>query len=314
MFESKDSIHAFGDDCWKLDFILSDAFGYFLDLIPEAVIISDEDGHVILANRVTCDLLQYNLDEIKRCVVEDLVPKKIRDTHARMRAYFFADPKPRFLEGRALDLHVCRKDGVEVPIESALFAIQTDKGLVAVNFIRDISKQQDVQREITEFAFVDALTNLPNRRYFDEMVERNRAKSVRHHQGLALLYCDLDKFKPINDQYGHAYGDAVLKEIAARLLRSVREEDFLARLGGDEFAIIVYPCTDRAALAELATRIINVCSGPVSVKDSAFELSVSIGISYYDFVDCDSEAILRQADKAMYRAKLNGGNGFVWAD
>jgi PAS domain S-box-containing protein len=199
---------------WQYDFVMSDAFLGFLDLIPEAAVLSNEQGKVLVMNQTALHLFEYSQQTLADCVIEDLVPSQVRAAHVKLRALFFEDPRPRYLGSRNLDLYACKRGGEQFPMESALFAIKTEKGAIAINLIRDISNEKAAQQKISKYAFVDALTNLPSWRYFDEMLKRCVAEAERHEHKLAVLYIDLDKFKPINDQFGHEKGDFVLREIA----------------------------------------------------------------------------------------------------
>ncbi len=295
---------------WQWEFLNSDSFLSFFDLIPEAGILSNEAGEIVLTNQTAQRLFNYSQQEFLEVTIEDLVPPKIKHDHVKMRQWFFENPKPRFLEGRNLELHGRKKGGELFPMESSLFAIHTNKGILAANLLRDVSSKTAEQKAITEYAFVDALTNLPNLRYFQTNLKRNSAKAKRHKQALGLLFIDLDHFKPINDNEGHKVGDSVLQQISARLLKTVREEDMLARVGGDEFVCLVYPVTDISTLCGAARRILDVCKQPITVGKQDFQLSASIGICMSDNDDFDPQELMHNADKAMYQAKKKGGNCF----
>lgn len=291
-----------------MSFLRSSSFIDFLNLIPEAAILSNEAGEILITNLTAQALFQYPESEFKTVSVDDLVPLNIRELHPSMRDFFFKDPKPRFLEGRDLNLHAIKKNGDEFPMESALFGIQTDQGMIAVNLLRDISAQQAEQKLISEYAFVDSLTNLPNRRYFDANLERNAAKTRRHKQQMALLFIDLDKFKPINDNEGHEVGDAVLRELGSRISAAARDEDFVGRIGGDEFVLMIYPLEQPEQLNVISERILSACREPVIVEGTSYQLSASIGTAISRGDDFDEKKLLKEADQAMYAAKRKGGN------
>jgi diguanylate cyclase (GGDEF)-like protein len=155
----------------------------------------------------------------------------------------------------------------------------------------------------------DALTGLPNRRVFAEMLDKAVNRARRGSISFSVMIVDLDRFKPVNDINGHAAGDDVLREIATRLGALARAGDTVARLGGDEFGIIldcVTPELTSEAASALADRIITSIGRPISIGDQTVEVGASIGISTYPKDGNDSEALLRAADMAMYRAKKEG--------
>ncbi len=242
------------------------------------------------------------------------MPEKIRAIHPKLRASFFEEPDPRFLDSRDLELSAQKKDGSLFPMESALFAIQTNKGPIAVNLLRDISTQKANEEKISEYAFVDALTNLPNRRYFDDHIKRIVSKARRDEVSLAVLYIDLDKFKPINDTYGHDIGDLVLQTISTRLSSLLRTEDLIARVGGDEFILTIFPVPEQAYLDKIAERILTACNKPMTIENKQYQLSASIGIALDTSQKLDEQQLINTADKAMYQAKKQGGNCFIYAD
>ena len=168
------------------------------------------------------------------------------------------------------------------------------------------------QRLAQSLARHDALTGLPNRRVFAEVLEAARLQAGRGGAQFAVLSLDLDRFKPVNDIYGHQAGDDVLREVAIRIGEVVRSGDTVARLGGDEFALIMH-CVNLdeepvAAAALLADRIIDAVGRPISIGDRCVDVGASIGIAICPTDGTDPETLLRAADMAMYRAK-EGGRG-----
>lgn len=185
--------------------------------------------------------------------------------------------------------------------------------MVGVNLIRDISSKQAHQKKLMEYAFVDSLTQLPNRRYFDDDLRRKAAYARRHQEKLGILYMDLDGFKAINDKYGHKIGDLVLSEISSRLSKIARVEDVVARVGGDEFVLSIFPVMNSSYLDEIAHRILNEFKKPILIQENQFYISISIGLSLSETDSFDEQDLLKKADQAMFVAKRKGGNCFVWA-
>jgi len=165
--------------------------------------------------------------------------------------------------------------------------------------------QRDEERIRYEYlAAHDSLTGLYNRMMFDDLLEKALNRSIRNGSEVALLYIDLDNFKPINDDLGHRVGDFVLQEMAARLLEVVRLSDTVARIGGDEFAVIV-DGDDLTAehLSGFAERVYNALAQPISYSGEKIQVGCSIGIASYPENGSSSEQLLKAADEAMYSAK-----------
>ncbi len=155
-------------------------------------------------------------------------------------------------------------------------------------------------------AYHDALTNLPNRLYFDSYLQQLMNECKNEQQKFALLYIDLDRFKQINDSLGHKYGDQVLKEATKRLGSCKEEAHFLARVGGDEFICIVPKVGTRSEAEEIASAFIDALAKPFCLNEIECYLSASIGISFYPFDGDDADMLVTYADSAMYRAKNQG--------
>ena len=183
-----------------------------------------------------------------------------------------------------------------------------------IRVFSDISVLKAQQRELAEQARNDMLTGLPNRRAFGERLRQAMARARRTPQTLAVLFIDLDGFKAVNDRWGHAGGDVLLQEVAARLLQCVRNTDCVCRLAGDEFTVIlenlVQPQQDSALVAG---KLLQQVAAIHSIAGVAVSLSSSIGIALYDGShDSSANSLLNAADKAMYQAKRAGKNGFAF--
>lgn len=180
----------------------------------------------------------------------------------------------------------------------------------AVETLQDISKQKDYEAQLKACAQLDALTGLANRLVLDERLKLALSQAARNKRLLALAFMDLDRFKEINDQLGHAVGDALLVEVGRRLLATVREADTVARLGGDEFVIVLSDPQSHDAVELAVRRIIDAVRQPFQLDERCVQVGCSIGIALYPEHSQDPGGLLRGADAAMYRAKAAGRNGF----
>ena len=175
---------------------------------------------------------------------------------------------------------------------------------------RKTSELKDKARRLEHLANHDPLTSLPNRKLFFDRLQQTLDRAERDGKLVAVLYIDLDQFKQINDSFGHAIGDEVLKEVANRLKKVVRDEDTIARLGGDEFAVIMESLKEAEATLHCVQRLTDVVQESISVGESHFVLSASVGISLYPQNGRDAHTLLRNADTAMFKAKEAGRGSF----
>ena len=165
--------------------------------------------------------------------------------------------------------------------------------------------------ELQQISFRDALTGLPNRLLFDDRLSSARERCRRDRTGLALLFIDLDGFKPVNDSFGHRIGDAVLHETGRRLTIELRASDTVARVGGDEFVLLLEGASESAGIAQTAQRLIDVISAPMERGGHEVRLSCSIGIAMFTPDSPDAE-LMAQADAAMSAAKRAGGSSYAF--
>ena len=176
-----------------------------------------------------------------------------------------------------------------------------------VALFTDITTLKEHQDQLQHMAHFDALTRLPNRLLLSDRLHQGMASAERRAQTLAVVYLDLDGFKSVNDQHGHEVGDQLLITLAARMKQGLREGDTLARIGGDEFVAVLIDLDDGDASLPLLNRLLEAAAQPVHLGDLHLQVSASIGVTFYPQAQpIDADQLLRQADQAMYQAKLAG--------
>ena len=157
-------------------------------------------------------------------------------------------------------------------------------------------------------AGIDSLTNVANRRHFEERLSAALAQARREQQAIALLYLDIDHFKLINDTHGHSVGDEVIRKFAERLNACVREDDLVARLGGDEFVVLV-ETPNKDSGENIAKKLLGIMQEPMQIEEKSLQVTTSIGVAY--FADApNAEALKNLADQALYAAKAAGRNTY----
>lgn len=183
---------------------------------------------------------------------------------------------------------------------------ESEKCYVATFYDIDFLKEKESRLEA--LTYKDELTDLPNRRYLNEFLERALYDAKRHERKFSVLYIDIDYFKKINDTLGHAAGDDLLVELGHRFTSILRGEDFVARLGGDEFCMVLYEAADKATVQVVLDRIKEEVSKPMMLASQEVLITLSIGAVVYSGEDITDEDLLARADSALYQAKENGRN------
>ena len=208
-------------------------------------------------------------------------------------------------ESHPIELEYIRKDGTHVFVDLTIKSIYNKKEYITeiVGIIRNATRRKNREDSLVELSLIDDLTQIPNKKYFNNELEYFFNSDRHKSEKLALLYLDLDGFKDINDTLGHDTGDLVLKEVAARLKSCLRESDSTYRLGGDEFTVILKN-SDEQAYVSIAQRIHEKISGNyVFAHQHIDSIRASIGISFYPTHTTNKDELVRLADKAMYKAK-----------
>jgi len=206
-----------------------------------------------------------------------------------------------------------RKDGEMYPEWLSLTAVKADDGSIShyVGTMIDITARRAIEEQLRHIAHYDVLTDLPNRILLADRLQLALAQARRESSKLALMYVDLDNFKPVNDNFGHDVGDQLLKDVAARLLICMkRESDTVCRLGGDEFVILLTHYDKDADMATVAENILTTLSQPFFIDKHLIKISSSIGIATYPAHGVDAMTLMKNADNAMYEAKHAGRSCF----
>ncbi len=257
-------------------------------------------------------MLGFSEDEIGDSAEEwskRLHPEDAAGVLAALQPYMEGKPGSASVEFRML----CKDGGWRWILGRGIVVARDDDGkpLRMIGTNTDISERKEYERTLKHIAHFDALTNLANRVLLADRLQQAMAQAHRRNQLMAVVYLDLDGFKHINDQYGHLVGDQVLITLALRMKEALREGDTLARLGGDEFVAVLIDLEDVSASTPLLARLLAAAAQAVSVRDLSLQVSASLGVTLYpQKQDLDADQLLRQADQAMYQAKLAGKNRY----
>jgi len=274
----------------------------------EGIMICRPNGEILEVNDAFCTITGYARSE-----VIGQTPRLLKSGH--QDSQFYAELWSAIQQEGNWNGEVWnrRKNG-EVFIEHLTITAVRDENYDIVHYVSlfsDISLQKQQESRLQKMAHFDLLTGLPNRSLLLDRLKQAILNTHRHHRKLAVVFIDLDGFKRINDEYGHDAGDSLLRFVAKQMSLSLREGDTLARIGGDEFIAILTDLSDQGACKRTAKRLLQACTTTHTYKDKRFNVSASLGITFYpQEKTLDFEDLLKQADQAMYEAKLSGKNQF----
>jgi diguanylate cyclase (GGDEF)-like protein/PAS domain S-box-containing protein len=272
-----------------------------------AIFITDSAGRIVWINEAFSRLSGYGPeDAIGRTPA---ILQSGKQNHAFYSQLWETLLEGKVWQGEAIDQ---RKDGSLYTVDEIITPLFDEQGDIT-HFIaiqHDITRQKQDSAKEHHLAYHDALTDLPNRTHFLHL-QRQAILHAQHTQHmLATLFLDLDRFKPVNDDFGHHVGDLLLSAVADRLRAVLRQSDAIARFGGDEFAILLTDLPDTEAAVALARKLLDAFGRPFMLRGQRIEISASIGIAIYPTDGEDPEVLLTNADKAMYHAKCRGGNNY----
>ncbi len=213
---------------------------------------------------------------------------------------------------KAFDWQIIRKDGVEGFIETSITLLKDSSGKPTgfKGMIRDVTERKRIEQQLNHIATHDALTGLPNRLMFNQLLSQAVRSAQRHKRQLAVFFIDLDRFKTINDTLGHEAGDQLLTEIARRFRSSLRSVDVVGRLGGDEFIVLIEEVDALNQIEIVAHKLLSNALMPMIILGEECQVTASIGISIYPKDGKDEQTLMKNADIAMYFAKDQGKNNY----
>lgn len=273
----------------------------------EGITVTNPQGIILSVNRAFTEITGYEAGE-----AIGQTPRILK-SHRHDQAFYVAMWQEITAKGRWKgDIWNRRKDG-EVYLERITITMIRDslgKPVRYVSVFNDITDVWHKDEYLKHLAFHDALTDLPNRSLLMERLDQQIATAEREQFGMALMFLDLDRFKYVNDTFGHNVGDDLLKVVAQRLLTLVRQSDTVARLGGDEFVIQLRNPANRDEVAHIAHRIISVINEPMEFLGKAVQVGTSIGIAMFPADGHTPADLIKNADAAMYAAKGAGKNTF----
>jgi diguanylate cyclase (GGDEF)-like protein/PAS domain S-box-containing protein len=286
--------------------VMQDSLVGILDNVYEAILTIDQHGVVQSYNKAAETIFGYSAAEVIGANVKSLMPPAYAEHHDGFLARYVAERTPRVI-GIGRKVQGQRKNGEVFPMRLAVTEVRRNGDSLFIGLVNDISEEERARQKIEFLALYDALTGLPNRAHYNDVIEALMAAPGA--QTHALLFIDLDGFKPINDTLGHAAGDEALKVVAERLRHALAANDFVARLGGDEFVVIARAIAGPQAALTIAERLLESIGQPMTLLGQPSRMGASIGIALLPQGDTRSASeILSAADNAMYAAK-RGGKG-----
>jgi diguanylate cyclase (GGDEF)-like protein/PAS domain S-box-containing protein len=271
--------------------------------VGEGILITDAETRIVELNAAVSRILGYSREELL-----GTMPRSLK---SGLHEPPFYEELWRQLDANGHwqgEIYDRVRDGRVIPLLQTISAVRDADGRVShyIAVMADISSIKERQSRLDFLAHHDVLTELPNRLLFGDRLDHAIDRARRDSETLALLFIDLDRFKDVNDNFGHHVGDQLLIQVAARLKELVRRADTVARLGGDEFVVLMEGGADRAAADMLADKITAAFTQDFPVAGKALRIGCSIGVAVYPANGDDAAALLGHADDAMYRAKVAG--------
>jgi diguanylate cyclase (GGDEF)-like protein/PAS domain S-box-containing protein len=275
----------------------------------ESIMITDADRRILSVNPAFNRVTGYSEED-----VIGRLPGLLRS--ARHPLHFYEELWQRVEKdgGWHGEVWTRRKDGEDFPSWASISLVRNREGQICNYFsiFTDITERKAAEERIHYLAYYDNLTGLPNRTLLYKLIDQALAEARRNRLHGAILFVDLNRFKPINDSLGHGIGDRLLQQVAERLRNAVRTEDVVARLGGDEFVVALFDISRREHAAMVAQKLIATLDTPFMIDGHELRVGVAIGISVYPRDGFETETLLRMADIAMYRSKETGQDGYTF--
>lgn len=288
---------------------MHDVFKRIVINAEDAIIAVNARQEIILFNRGAERIFGYTPDEVLGQTLGYLIPERFRAHHEILvKEFSDSDVQQKYMGERSKQIFGLRKDGTEFPASVAIMKVGTKKQPVFAAFLRDISEHKKTEDELLRLAATDPLTGAFNRREFLALTERESLRARRYNRPLSVLMLDLDHFKKLNDNYGHAAGDKTLQRFTAVCCNALRNVDIFGRWGGEEFVALL-PETDAEGAGVIAERLRQLVEDiEIDSHGQKFKITTSIGVADYHDNETTIDGPLSRADAALYEAKKAGRN------
>lgn len=281
-----------------------------LNNIDEGIVTFAPDGVIESFNPAAERMFGYGSEEMIGRHIDTLMPDHLRIVQAgsEFEQGASATTAPGNSHGR--EMTALRRDGTTFPVGVRVSHMRIGEQRRYVDALHDLTLRKENENKILHLATHDSLTGLPNRMLLQDRIQQAIARAQRHPGLLAVMFVDLDNFKTINDSLGHDIGDSLLKSVAERIARCIRDEDTVARQGGDEFIVVLDELNDPKDAADIAKKILDALGKPYSIGERELHTGASIGIAVYPMDGQRVDELLKNSDTAMYHAKDAGRNNF----
>lgn len=286
---------------------IKDRFELVWNSVADAMFTFDKNQNIVSVNKAFEKLLGWTAEELVKDKSRSIIPEEDKEDLRKIIE--------RVKSGETVTTHEVKritKSGEIIYFLGSFSPLYDqngdwDGGVVAY---KDITERKKYEDKLKQLALHDPLTGLPNRTYFSQCLTIEMDKAKKTKQFLSVLVLDIDRFKEINDTYGHDIGDEVLKEFAKRVKSALRKNDILARIGGDEFVILLPNLTEEKNVSEIAERIQQCLREEWLIANEKIQITTSIGISFYNEYDLEEKTLFKNADLALYQAKKKGRNNY----
>lgn len=285
-------------------------FRDLIEFLPTMIIEIDKNSKATFANTIAFEILGYTKKDFKEGIyIKDiLLPEDLKIAEERMSKIMRGEKPGSF------EYQIIKRDGTTFPALISTQLIKDNKGNASGfrSVILDITERKIMEDTVKKLAYYDPLTNLPNRILFNERLKLTMADAARHGKKVAYTIIDMDKFKDINDKYGHKTGDEMLIFMGKKIESLLRKNDTIARFGGDEFLMLLTEIDEKKDTVIVLKKIFKTFEEKFIIGDYKLKVDISMGISFYPDDGTDSDTLFRKADTALYQVKESGRNNYKY--
>ena len=277
----------------------------------EAIIITNAELNILRSNHASNEITGYSAEQLFNTRLDRLFDEASRRPE-QIELILHTLNRDDAWQGEICYHHA---DGHLIPALQTISVMRDDQGRIShlIHIFNDITDAKENERRMQRLASQDSLTGLPNRAALNRHIQYQLQQARLRQQHCAVLFIDLDNFKPVNDNYGHVAGDLLLKAVARRLSSAIREEDSVGRIGGDEFLVVTGLLRQPENAGIIAAKLIEQLQQPFQIDQHSLNIGASIGIAYFPVHGGDAQTLIHAADQAMYRAKKQGHNSWTVA-